>query len=76
MAQEKLLADRDIALTEREAALAQGEAGLIDRTKVVDEKEAEANAVLQVARDVPEGRFDVSVQDEDGAGGARTNEPS
>ncbi|MFT6650085.1 plasmid recombination protein [Pseudophaeobacter arcticus] len=76
MAQEMLLADWDIALTEREAALAQGEAGLIDRTKVVDEKEAEADAVLQVALDVAEGRFNVPVQDEDGADGAPSKKPS
>jgi hypothetical protein len=76
MAQEKLLADWDITLTEREAALALGEAGLIDRTKVVDEKEAEADTVLQVARDVAEGRFDVPVQDEDGAEDAPSKKPS
>ena len=76
MTQEQRLADRDIAATSREATLAEGEAGLIDRTKVVDEKEAEADAVLQVARDVAEGRFDVPVEDEGGSDELPRTEPS
>ncbi len=74
--QEQRLADRDTAATGRETTLVEGEAGLIDRTKVVDENEAEADAVLEVARDVAEGRFDVPVQDEDDADMAPSKEPN
>ncbi|NIY95970.1 MAG: plasmid recombination protein [Rhodobacteraceae bacterium] len=66
--QERKLAERDLAQSAREDEIDAKEASVVGREMNADQKAAQANATLSVARDVAEGRVVVGAGNASGSG--------